>query len=95
MMIVPIAFFALLTIGLPIGYVIGVAGVIGILGMGPRFLAMAPERMFAGLDLFPFLAMPFFILCGRDHELHAPLDLGEVLAPEGVSLFGGAHGGSP
>ena len=65
MMIVPIVFFALLTIGLPIGYVIGVAGVIGILGMGPRFLAMAPERMFAGLDLFPFLAMPFFILAGE------------------------------
>ena len=38
---------------------------IGILGMGPRFLAMAPERMFAGLDLFPFLAMPFFILAGE------------------------------
>jgi TRAP-type transport system large permease protein len=26
---------------------------------------MAPDRMFAGLDLFPFLAMPFFILAGE------------------------------
>jgi TRAP-type C4-dicarboxylate transport system permease large subunit len=32
---------------------------------GGRFLMMAPDRMFAGLDLFPFLAMPFFILAGE------------------------------
>lgn len=58
-------FFGLMAIGLPVGFVIGVAGMAGILQMGPRFMAMAPDRLFAGLDLFPFLAMPFFILAGE------------------------------
>lgn len=64
-MLVLFSFFGLLLIGLPVGFTIGVAGTIGILSMGPRFLAMAPDRLFAGLDLFPFLAMPFFILAGE------------------------------
>lgn len=58
-------FFGLMAIGLPVGFVIGVAGMAGILQMGPQFMAMAPDRLFAGLDLFPFLAMPFFILAGE------------------------------
>ena len=65
MYLVPLAFFGLMAFGMPIGIVVGVAGVIGILDMGPRFLQMAPDRIFAGLDLFPFLAMPFFILAGE------------------------------
>ncbi|MFQ5772962.1 MAG: TRAP transporter large permease [Kiloniellaceae bacterium] len=63
---VAITFFALLLIGMPVGYVLGIAGVIGIAQIGgEKFLAMAPARFFAGLDLFPFLAMPFFILAGE------------------------------
>ena len=63
--LVPLAFFGFLAIGMPVGIAIGVAGMIGILDMGPRFMQMAPDRVFAGLDLFPFLAMPFFILAGE------------------------------
>jgi TRAP-type transport system large permease protein len=66
MLIVGITFFGLLAIGMPVGFVLGVAGVVGIMDMGGgRFLAMVPDRFFAGLDLFPFLAMPFFILAGE------------------------------
>jgi hypothetical protein len=44
---------------MPVGVVLGVAGLTGIIDMGGgRFLAMVPDRFFAGLDLFPFLAMP-------------------------------------
>ncbi|GMG84312.1 TRAP transporter large permease [Paralimibaculum aggregatum] len=63
--LVPLAFFGLLVLGMPVGISIGVAGMIGILDLGPRFMTMAPDRVFAGLDLFPFLAMPFFILAGE------------------------------
>jgi tripartite ATP-independent transporter DctM subunit len=63
--LVPLAFFGFLALGMPVGIAIGVAGMIGILDMGPRFMTMAPDRVFAGLDLFPFLAMPFFILAGE------------------------------
>ncbi|MFK8083789.1 MAG: TRAP transporter large permease [Granulosicoccus sp.] len=65
MTLVALLFFGLMVIGLPVGIVIGVAGMAGILQMGPRFMTMAPDRVFAGLDLFPFLAMPFFILAGE------------------------------
>ncbi len=63
---VGLTFFVLLLIGMPVGYVLGIAGIVGIAQIGgERFLAMAPARFFAGLDLFPFLAMPFFILAGE------------------------------
>ncbi|HEY5789613.1 MAG TPA: TRAP transporter large permease [Gammaproteobacteria bacterium] len=66
MTLVLIAFFVLLLLGLPIGYVLGVAGVLGLLQLGgTQFLAMAPQRFFEGLDLFTFMAMPFFILAGE------------------------------
>lgn len=66
MTIVAATFFFLILIGLPIGYVLGIAGVIGLLQIGgENFLAMAPKRFFEGLDLFTFMAMPFFILAGE------------------------------
>lgn len=66
MTIVAIIFFGLMLIGVPVGYVLGIAGIVGIMQIGgEQFLSMAPKRFFAGLDLFPFLAMPFFILAGE------------------------------
>ncbi len=64
---VAITFFLLMLLGMPIGYVLGIAGVIGMWTIDPggRFFPMAAERFFAGLDLFTFLAMPFFILAGE------------------------------
>jgi TRAP-type transport system large permease protein len=64
---VALAFFLLMLMGMPIGYVLGIAGVVGMWQIDPggRFLPMAAERFFAGLDLFTFLAMPFFILAGE------------------------------
>ncbi|MFC6490429.1 TRAP transporter large permease [Nitratireductor sp. GCM10026969] len=65
-MLVAVIFFALLLIGTPIGFAIGMAGLAGMVGMGgSHFLAMGPSRMFNSLDIFPFLAMPFFILAGE------------------------------
>ncbi|RCX26360.1 TRAP transporter large permease [Thioalbus denitrificans] len=66
MITVAIVFFGLLLLGMPIGYVLGVAGVTGLLQLGGwNFMAMAPKRFFEGLDLFTFMAMPFFILAGE------------------------------
>ena len=63
---VGVVFFLLLVLGLPIGYVLGIAGVVGLLQLGGTpFLMMAPKRFFEGLDLFTFMAMPFFILAGE------------------------------
>lgn len=67
MTLVLCVFFILLLIGMPVGYVLGIAGMVGLLTIDTsgRFVTMAPKRFFAGLDLFPFLAMPFFILAGE------------------------------
>lgn len=67
MTLVAITFVVLMLVGMPIGYVLGIAGIVGMWTIDPggRFLTMAPERFFAGLDLFTFLAMPFFILAGE------------------------------
>ncbi|MEZ5644618.1 MAG: TRAP transporter large permease [Burkholderiaceae bacterium] len=67
MTLVAITFFGLLVLGMPIGYVLGIAGVVGMWTIDPggRFFPMAADRFFAGLDLFTFLAMPFFILAGE------------------------------
>ncbi len=66
MILVAVTFFGLLILGMPVGFVLGVAGVAGLMQIGgENFVAMAPKRLFAGLDLFPFLAMPFFILAGE------------------------------
>mgnify|MGYP000117884710 FL=1 len=65
-MIVGIAFVVLVLIGMPIGFALGLAGVIGLIDMGGgAFFALAPSKMFNGLNIFPFLAMPFFILAGE------------------------------
>lgn len=47
MTIVAVLFFGLMLLGLPIGYVLGVAGVAGLVQVGgENFLAMAPKRFF-------------------------------------------------
>ncbi|MCX5735390.1 MAG: TRAP transporter large permease [candidate division NC10 bacterium] len=66
MSLVLILFFGLMFVGLPIGVTLGVAGVTGLVQIGGQnFLMMAPRRYFQGLDLFTFMAMPFFILAGE------------------------------
>lgn len=66
MTLVAVVFFGFMLLGLPIGYVLGIAGVIGLMQIGgTNFLAMAPRRFFEGLNLFTFMAMPFFILAGE------------------------------
>ena len=65
-MIVAAVFIGFVLLGMPIGFAIGAAGVIGLIHMGgDQFLAIGPSRIFNGLNIFPFLAMPFFILAGE------------------------------
>jgi len=86
-----VAFFILLAIGVPIGYTLGIAGVLGILQIGgASMLAMAPQRYFAGLDLFTFLAMPLFIFAG---ELMNKAGITDRLAKFADALVGHLRGG--
>ena len=65
-MLAGLAFVLLILFGMPIGFAIGAAGVVGLIDMGgTQFLAIGPSKIFNGLNIFPFLAMPFFILAGE------------------------------
>ena len=57
-------FFALLFIGMPIAYVIGLVS-IAMLLFGGVSLEIVIQRMFAGVDSFSYLALPLFILAGN------------------------------
>lgn len=91
MLTVAILFFGLMLIGVPIGVVLGVAGIAGLLQIGDTgFLAMAPKRYFEGLDMFTFMAMPFFILAG---ELMNASGITQRLIQFALSLVGYLRGG--
>tara|TARA_R110001583_G_scaffold195184_2_gene370382 strand:+ start:51031 stop:52230 length:1200 start_codon:yes stop_codon:yes gene_type:complete len=91
MWIVAVAFFGLMLLGMPIGVVIGISGAIGLVQLGDvSFLAMAPKRYFEGLDMFTFMAMPFFILAG---ELMNASGITQRLIAFALSLVGYLRGG--
>ncbi len=66
-LILIISFFFLLAIGMPIAYSIGISAMltmlVGIMPL-PAFTTLA-QRMSTGLQSFPLLAIPFFILAGQ------------------------------
>jgi C4-dicarboxylate transporter, DctM subunit len=57
-------FLVLLLLGVPITLAIGVGAFAALLYSGVP-LSLAATRMFAGLDSFPLMAVPFFILAGE------------------------------
>lgn len=91
MWIVALAFFGLMLLGMPIGVVLGISGTIGLFQLGDTsFLAMAPKRYFEGLDMFTFMAMPFFILAG---ELMNASGITQRLVQFALALVGYMRGG--
>jgi tripartite ATP-independent transporter DctM subunit len=91
MVLVLVIFFFFILLGLPIGVTLGVAGTVGLLQIGgENFLMMAPKRFFEGLDLFTFMAMPFFILAG---EIMNRSGITQRLAAFADALVGYLRGG--
>ena len=57
-------FCGLITVSVPIGISMGVASAVALLYKGDMPLTILAQKMFTGLDSFPLLAVPFFILAG-------------------------------
>lgn len=57
-------FIGLLIIGVPIAFVLGIATTIYLLTTETAPLSAIPQRLFAGLDQFVLMSIPFFILSG-------------------------------
>jgi len=60
-----IGVFALtMTLGVPIAFCLGLGGLAYIVLSGTVPIAVLPTLMFAGMDSFPLLAIPFFVIAG-------------------------------
>jgi C4-dicarboxylate transporter DctM subunit len=57
-------FCGLITVSVPIGISMGLASAAALLYKGGMPLTILAQKMFTGLDSFPLLAVPFFILAG-------------------------------
>jgi C4-dicarboxylate transporter DctM subunit len=83
-------FVLLVLISVPIGYaLIATAAVILALGEGTP-LVVAPQQIVAGMDSFPMLAVPLFILAGFIMEFGG---ISRRLVTLAYSLVGHLHGG--
>jgi C4-dicarboxylate transporter DctM subunit len=83
------SFFALLILGLPIAVAIGLT-VLVVLYTFDIPLIVATQRMFAGTDSFPLVAIPFFILAG---DLMAKGKVSEKMVQFADALLGFVKGG--
>lgn len=58
-------FFILLLMGVPIGYAIGIATLVNVISFTDMPTIMIAQNAVAGVDSFPLLAIPFFMLAGN------------------------------
>lgn len=63
-LVVALVLVLALAFSVPIGASLGLAALAGILWLSPDFLILLPQRVLAGFDSFPLLAIPLFILAG-------------------------------
>jgi tripartite ATP-independent transporter DctM subunit len=83
-------FLLTMAIGVPIAVTLGLATLVAVVWDG-RFSAMLiPQKLFAGLDSFPLLAIPFFILAA---EMMSGGRLTEVLLRFASACVGHIRGG--
>lgn len=80
----------LFVLGVPIAVAIGLASIIGIEAQGRLPLLLVAQRMFAGIDSFPLMAIPLFILAGN---LMSAGGISHRLVELAKSLVGGLQGG--
>lgn len=59
-----LVFIISLVIGVPIAFCLGLSALISLIFMKDIPLVVIAQKMFTGLDIFPFMAVPFFILAG-------------------------------
>src|SRR4030042_55404 len=64
MVVAIIAFALLMLIGVPISFCLGASGLVFLLHKGIS-IGLISQRLFTGLDSFPFMAIPFFVLAGE------------------------------
>lgn len=59
-----VTFFALVLLGVPVSFVLGIASMGALVFVGGYPIEVILQRMFAAIDSFPLMAIPFFMLAG-------------------------------
>lgn len=80
----------LFAISVPVAIAIALASIFGITFFSNLPLLVVPQKMFTGLDSFPLMAVPFFILAGN---LMTRGGISHRLVDFAKSLIGGMQGG--
>lgn len=83
-------FLATLALGVPVAFCMALAGAAAIVWEDLADPLVIPQQVFAGLDSFPLLAIPFFLLAA---ELMSGGRLTEVLLRLAAAMVGRARGG--
>jgi len=78
-----------MAIGTPIAWALGISGLGAVLLMGVP-LNTVPQKIFSGMDIFPLMCIPFFVLAG---ELMAKGGLTRRLLDFAVIMVGHIRGG--
>lgn len=81
-------FIVLLVLGLPIGFVLILASIIAIL-LSDYPLVVIAQRLFTGLDSFPFMAIPLFMLAG---SIMTKGGVTQKIIDFALSIFGNIRG---
>ncbi len=83
-------FFVLLLLGVPIAFSLGLASVAALYFASSIPLIILPQKLFNGLNSFPFLAIPLFLLAGN---IMAAAQISERLVKLSGLLLGRYPGG--
>lgn len=91
MWFIPVIFIILLLSGTAFAYLMGAVSVLSFVAMGKsQFLSILPQRIFAQLDVFAFMAMPLFILTA---EIMSRAGVTRSLIDFAMSMVGRLRGG--
>ena len=77
-------------IGMPIAFSLGISAFAALLTMGDIPLQIMAQKIYSGMDSFPLLCIPFFILAG---ELMSKGKITEALVEFAILLIGRIRGG--
>lgn len=82
-------FAALVIIGVPISFVLGISSIAAMFFVADYPMQVVVQRMFAGVDSFPLMAIPFFMLAGAVMEKGG---ITKRIINFALSLVGGLRG---
>ncbi len=57
--------FALIVLGVPIAWALGISGTVGLFILGGDPFTIVPQSIYSGVSYFPLMAIPFFFFAGE------------------------------